>query len=184
MLLYIYIQISSNKEITGKGQIEKYINEVDSSLCIDMKKFEVKFNKEDIPNFYYNDKDYIDNKDIDCLPKLNTRHYLDEGDNESDSSGDNESVSSGDNESVSSGDNNKEEDNNSTIVNDTNMAKCVYCKKEIPKEKSLKSIAINNSTNNPEEIYFCCFDCFEKYDKWPSLNKKPKKDKKDKKDKN
>jgi len=174
-------EISSNKEITGKGHIEKYINEVDSSLCIDMDKFEVKFNKEDIPNFYYNDKDYIDNKDINCLTKLTTKHNLDQGDNESVSSSDNES----DNESVTSNDNNKEEEEeeNITSINDTNMAKCMYCKKEISKEKSLKSIAINSNTNNPEEIYFCCFDCFEKYDKWPSLNKKPKKPKKDKKSK-
>ena len=162
-------EISSNKEIKGKGQIEKYINEVDNSLCIDITKFEVKFNKDNVPNFYYNDKDYIDNKDLNCLTKLNTRHNLDEGENESD----NESVSSNDssyNESVTS---NKED-------NDTNILKCEECKKEISKDKSLKSIVINKNTNNPKEIYFCCFVCFEKYDNWPSLNKKPKKNKKDK----
>ena len=52
------------------------------------------------------------------------------------------------------------------------------------KEKNLKTIVINKSINNPEEIYFCCFKCFEKYDNWPPLNKsQKKKDKKDKKDK-
>ena len=182
-------EISTNKEIKGKGQIEKYINEVDSSLCVDISKFEVKFNKDDVPNFYYNGKDYIDNKDLNCLKKLNTRHNLDEGDNEGDNENDNESVDSSDssrsndssdNESIDNSDNETVSSNNN---NDTNIVKCGDCKKEISKDKSLKSIVINKNTNNPEEIYFCCFICFEKYDIWPSLKKKPKKDKKSKKTK-
>ena len=177
-------EISDNKDIKGKGDLVKYVNNVDGSLCIDTDELKVVFDDGSVASFTYKGKDYIDNKDLICPLKLPTEHNLDRGDSDKDSDSDSDSDkdSLSDSSSVSDSDSGSvsDSDKDSVVSSDntdgTDLVKCVNCSKNISKDKSLKSMAIKNG-DDVGQIHLCCFDCFEKYDKWPSL-KKPKKTKK------
>jgi hypothetical protein len=172
-------EISDNKDIKGKGDLVKYVNNVDGSLCIDTDELKVVFDDSSVASFTYKGKDYVDNKDLLCPLKLPTEHNLDRGDSDKDSVDSVDSVDS-DKDSVDSDKDSVDSDKDSVVssvnTDGTDLVKCVNCSKNISKDQSLKSMAVKND-EEVDEIYLCCFDCFEKYDKWPSL-KKPKKTKK------
>ena len=63
-----YINIIKNEN--PQLDIEKYINNVEESVCLnDIDNIKVYFEDDNMPIFKYNDKDVIQDKDIDCLDK-------------------------------------------------------------------------------------------------------------------
>jgi hypothetical protein len=183
-----------NKDIKGKGHAEKYINELDNSVGVDISKIEIAIDSKNIPNFKYNGTDIIENNNTTLPLKIidesamssvassdSDKDSVASSDSDSDkdsvvsSDSDKDSVvsSDSDKDSVVSGDNNKNISASSDGGDKKNLSTitCINCKKEnVPKENSLKSI-VANKDNGFDEIYFCSFPCFEKYDVWPTLKK-------------
>ena len=63
-----YINMIKNEN--PQLDIEKYINNVEESVCLnDIDNIKVYFEDDNMPIFKYNDKDVIQDKDIDCLDK-------------------------------------------------------------------------------------------------------------------
>ena len=197
-LLKKYLEdITKNKDMKGKGNAEKYTNELDNSLGVDMSKIEIDIDSKNIPNFKYNGTDVIENNNTLPLNIIKDSVVSSDSDKDSvvssdsdkdsvvssDSDKDSVASSDSDKDSVVSSDSNKDSVVSSDSNKDSVMSSdggdkkklstitCVNCKKEnVPKENSLKSI-VTNKDNGFDEIYFCSFPCFEKYDVWPTLKK-------------
>ena len=181
-LLKKYLEeIAKNKDIKGKGNVEKYTNELDNSLGIDMSKIEIDIDSKNIPNFKYNGTDVIENNNTTLpLKIINESVVSSDSDKDSvvssDSNKDSVVSSDSDKDSVVSSDSDKDSVVSSDGGDKKNLTTitCINCKKEnVPKENSLKSI-VANKDNGFDEIYFCSFPCFEKYDVWPTLKKNKK----------
>ena len=114
LVLKYFEEITGNVDIKGKGNIQKYINSTDNSLCINTDKFKVELDSKNIPNFIFDGKDYIDNMDIKCPEKLPTtlQHNFDEGDIDSDVD---EESDSGDKNDSGKGESGKSEDSGKDV---------------------------------------------------------------------
>jgi len=131
-----------------KEYIDRYINNVDASFCVkDINDIKVNFiydNDKYEPIFEYKNKNLIN---IEC-PKIIK--------NEND-----DSLKIIKNEN---------DDSLKIIKNENDEFKCYFCQ-VIPKDKSIKTIILDNK-NQSKTIFFCSFKCFEneynafkKYDK-------------------
>jgi hypothetical protein len=162
--------------------IEKYINNVDSSLSINVSELQVNFDSDNKPYFTYEGHDYIGKKEDDSGDSINEDGSIYSIESEDS----NISLDDNDNDNLEKVNDIELEDNNvfekssniikedNIIVNEDNnrnsVVICVNCQRQIKKDNALKTfVAINNTSS--QEIYFCCFKCFELYEKWPSSKK-------------